>query len=144
GGSQLSCRLKNLGGQKRASRDQDLAKTTRNSMTPLSSVETPAVLGLGMLQSANVIGIVPDTSMLAPFRRAVTGKDTDLVTPRSMRSPVALAVISVLSGGSEPKSIGCVRLNVAVRNCDVLMMRPLNWLSRRPSSLLMVATSTLK
>ena len=67
---------------------------------------------------------------------AVTSNVTVLVTPCSVRSPVAVAVICSPAAGTDPKSIGAVSVNVASGNWSTSMIRPRNWLSRRLSSLM--------
>ena len=81
---------------------------------PWSSVVAGPPLGLEMFQSAKTIGIDPLTWMVAPERRAVTGKVTDLVVPCMVSLPVAFLVVSTPSAGSDPRSIGWVKVNVAV------------------------------
>ena len=69
---------------------------------------------------------------------------TDFVVPRSVRSPVALAVTVWPSAGTEPSSMGWVRVKVDVGNVEVSMIRPWNWRSRLPESLVTVVMSTVK
>ena len=58
------------------------SNTRMNSRTPWSSVDAGPKLGLGMPQSAKVIGMVPLTSILSPLRRATTSNVTERVLPR--------------------------------------------------------------
>ena len=74
---------------------------------------------------------------------AVTSNVTGLVTPRSVSSPTAVALICSSPTGMRPKSIGSVMRNSAVGNSAAFMMRPLNWPSRRPSSLVMFSICTV-
>lgn len=68
---------------------------------------------------------------------------TALVTPWSVRSPVASTRTDDPSAGTAPRSIGAVSAKVAVGNWSTCMIRPLNWPSRRESSLLNVVMSTV-
>ena len=104
----------------------------------------PAVVGLGMLVvGEDDRGSEPDTSMSAPLRRAVTGERHRLRDAAQREVAGGLGVICVLSGGNEPKSIGWVSLNVAVGNRLVSMMRPVELVVARDSSLLTVVMSTV-
>ena len=57
--------------------------------------------------------------------------------------PDAFWVTVVPAAGTVPKLIGLVSVNVAVGNCDVFMIRPWNWPSRSPESLLTLVKSTV-
>ena len=81
---------------------------------PWSSVLTGPKLGLGMLKSAKVTGICPLTCMAVALRLAVTVNSTGLVVPRKLMLPAALAVMVTPSVGTDPRSIGDVRVKVAV------------------------------
>ena len=60
--------------------------------------------------------MLPSTPILPFSSLACTSKVTEFVTPRRVRSPVAVAVIVVPSVGTVPKSIGLVSTNVDVGN----------------------------
>ena len=85
--------------------------------------------------------MLPTTWIVSPFFWACTSTVTGLVTPRSVSSPVAVAVTGVASAGTDPSSIGAVSVNVAVGKLSVSIRRPRNWLSRRSSSLTTVVRS---
>ena len=69
------------------------------------------------------MGMLPSTPMRPPSSWASTGKVTLRVTPRRVRSPVAVAVSDSPSAGTAPKSMGAVSTKVAVGNSSTDMMR---------------------
>ena len=62
------------------------------------------------------MSVLPTTWTVSPSFCAWTSNVTGLVTPRSVSSPVAVAVIGAPSAGIAPSSIGAVSTNVAVGN----------------------------
>ena len=75
---------------------------------------------------------------------AVTSKETGCVTPCMVSSPWAVAVIFWPSAGTEPRSIGVKRRNVAVGYVAASMMLPVNCESLFELSLLIEAISISK
>ena len=100
--------------------------------------------GLGMPQSAKVTGMVPLMATVLPVRLAFRSTVTGLVVPCRVRSPVAVADTVEPSAGTLARAMGLVSLKVAVGKLLTSMTRPRNWLSRRDSSLVTVAMSTLR
>ena len=73
---------------------------------------------------------MPVTAMMPPCRTACSAIATVLVTPWSVRAPVAFTLTEVPSTGNEPRSIGWIVLNMAVGKLFVSIAWCVSWSSR--------------